>query len=404
MCMYTYSQWWLDSTLTSVSRPIEKSKKEKKKKKNSWFIIAGSQILLKELRETLLLFISSDPLFFFLSFFLSLLFSFLFLSLVIYSYLLFFFLSLLFPPRFYSSDYSYSSGLHYTHSTSGSWPSLPQTHRIRSVEAESVISIYLEYQICSSVWPNRTLLKTPSSIFRKLTDIISTPHYYTAPPYSSVLHTSVLYTPYSTIPTCAIKPSPYTNGASVKKVPVMPLVPATQARTAPASASKPSGCIASATGMPPRAGRRRRKSGNWSRNPWRNAPAWARSLSFRNVSSDFDRVALFKKLSFLSLSWTWTFPFLSPFLFSCLVVVFIFDTHPLLRIFRFVLASLFENRGLGVSGDSFGYWALILLYRATGGLRPYLILRSSFCDVFLFLSRLEMSWYYLFRIFWMENQ
>lgn len=37
------------------------------------------------------------------------------------------------------------------YSTSGSWPSLPQTHRIRSVEAESVISIYLEYQICSSV-------------------------------------------------------------------------------------------------------------------------------------------------------------------------------------------------------------------------------------------------------------
>lgn len=351
MCMYTYSQWWLDSTLTSVSRPIEKSKKEKKKKKNSWFIIAGSQILLKELRESLL-FISSDPLFFFLSFFLSLLFAFLFLSLVI-SILISFFLSFSPIPTsvlllrlllFFRAT---------LYSTSGSWPSLPQTHRIRSVEAESVISIYLEYQICSSVWPNRTLLKTPSSIFRKLTDIISTPHYYTAPPYSSVLHTSVLYTPYSTIPTCAIKPSPYTNGASVKKVPVMPLVPATQARTAPASASKPSGCIASATGMPPRAGRRRRKSGNWSRNPWRNAPAWARSLSFRNVSSDFDRVALFKKMSFLSLSWTWIFLFLSPFLFSCLVVVFFFDTHPLLRIFRFVLASLFENRGLGVSGDSF---------------------------------------------------
>lgn len=105
-------------------RKIKKRKKEKEK-----LLIAGSPSKVKELRETLL-FISSDPLFLFLFFF-----PFCSLSLSLYLFLSPFFLSpiphsvlvlqllLFFRATLYS--------------TSGSWPSLPQTHRIRSVEAQN---------------------------------------------------------------------------------------------------------------------------------------------------------------------------------------------------------------------------------------------------------------------------
>lgn len=126
-------------------RKIKKRKKEKEKL--LIYYCRFSNTTKRTARDSSSFYILRSPLF--LSFFLSLLFAFLFLSLVI-SILISFFLSFSPIPTsvlllrlllFFRAT---------LYSTSGSWPSLPQTHRIRSVEAESVISIYLEYQILSS--------------------------------------------------------------------------------------------------------------------------------------------------------------------------------------------------------------------------------------------------------------